>query len=272
MSPTYIGTSKLPGRTFGKRQVMTNTLGAWQVIGLFNFIQKKYGWRPTVNEGDRSRPDQAYMRDQYLYHGGALAAALYYSTHDPINYGDGLDIGGPTGAALTVTEHNILVNEGAAYGLFWTGRGFSRPEWWHFNIYPASATIKVPAGTKITGTISASSGTTTIIKKILSGDIEMKTITIKGGATFSVGIGHLVHHGTAANAILIDKVMDDGEIKTITHSQAVLLFRALNIPERWTDAVLFRKENKGAYYDRNNRIQTAVARLESAVAKLTPEK
>lgn len=156
---TPVGVSELPGRTFGKMQVMTKTQAAWNLIAAIAELKRDYGEIATVNEADRSRPDQLFMRGEYLAGRGPLAAycsldprpeGTYTSTHDPGNHGDGADLGGPGGSVLSVRAHNLLDGNhpdgvlGRKYGLFNTGAFFYVPEWWHFNIYPGRAEVLAP--------------------------------------------------------------------------------------------------------------------------------
>jgi hypothetical protein len=175
----YVGTSRLAGRTFGLPQYLAGQAG-WQLIGIFNEFEAIRGYRPTVNEGKRSRADQALLRaayEHYVRYGtpwAALAAALYFSTHDEENHGNAADIGGPDGEPLSEDDHALLIEIGAKYGLVWTGRWFSTQEWWHFNVYPEQASVLVAAGTQITGTAPDPADTTTPHEE----DDDVKTLFI----------------------------------------------------------------------------------------------
>lgn len=153
MSPINVGVSEYPGRTHGKMQRMTKVQAGLNLRAALFELERDYGEIATVNEADRSRPDQLFMRAEFLAGRGALAAyctaapppGQYTSTHDPVNHGDGADLGGPGGAVLSVRAHNLLDGNhpdgvlGRKYGLYNTGAFFYIPEWWHFNIYPARA-------------------------------------------------------------------------------------------------------------------------------------
>lgn len=143
--PINVGVSELPGRTFGKMQVMSNVQAGLNLRAAIYELEHVYGEIVTVNEADRSRHDQDVVWFEYL-NGGPLAAVRYTSTHDAINIGNAADLGGPGGAVLGGTRaHRLLDGNhpegvvGRKWGIFNTGAGFWRPESWHFNIYPARA-------------------------------------------------------------------------------------------------------------------------------------
>lgn len=103
----------------------------------------KNGDRLTVNEGIRSIGRQILLYNQYLHHGGALAAKVYpgpppegTSTHDP-SRGSALDFGitdkDGNNRALTDAEFAWLHANGTRRGIQWTGAYFSRVEQWHHN-------------------------------------------------------------------------------------------------------------------------------------------
>lgn len=144
-----IGVSELPGRTFGKTQVMTNTQAAYNLVAALTELHDKYGERVTTNEGDRSRPDQDLVYESYL-NGGVLAARPYTSTHDPQNYGNAADLGMTGGAVITDRARNLLDGNhpdgvvGRKYGVYNTGRYFFREERWHYNVYPERAAVLAP--------------------------------------------------------------------------------------------------------------------------------
>jgi hypothetical protein len=96
-------------------------------------------YRPTVNEGIRSVARMELLYDRYLHHGGALAAVPPNSTHGPA-IGNAVDLGGPNGEALSPLVLAALHAYGPRYGVLATGLSFSRPESWHFNVYPWRAT------------------------------------------------------------------------------------------------------------------------------------
>lgn len=96
-------------------------------------------YRPTVNEGIRSVARMELLYDRFLHHGGALAAVPPNSTHGPA-IGNAVDLGGPNGEALSATVLAALHTYGPRYGVLATGLSFSRPESWHFNVYPWRAT------------------------------------------------------------------------------------------------------------------------------------
>lgn len=105
-------------------------------------------YRPTVNEGNRSRARQDIVWFRYL-NGGPLAAVRYTSTHDEFNAGNAADLGGPNGEVLTAAVLDALRTYGPAYGVFPTGMNFSRPELWHFNVYSGRAIITSAATTLV---------------------------------------------------------------------------------------------------------------------------
>lgn len=155
--PINVGVSELPGRTHGKMQVMSNVQAGLNLRAAIFELERDYGEVATVNEADRPRPVQLQLRADYLRFlaGGPWAPLAAYctagpppyftSTHDPDNVGDGADLGGPGGAVLSVRAHNLLDGDhpdgvlGRKYGLYNTGKHFSTPEWWHFNIFPSRA-------------------------------------------------------------------------------------------------------------------------------------
>lgn len=123
---------------------------ARQVNLLLDFVGTLTGcYRPTVNEGNRSRARQRKVYADYRAGRGALAAVPYTSTHDEVVANNAVDLGGPNGEVLSAPVLAALRKYGPAYGVFPTGMSFSRPELWHFNAYPARAII-TSAGTSIT--------------------------------------------------------------------------------------------------------------------------
>lgn len=138
--PINVGVSELPGRTHGKMQVMSNVQAGLNLRAALFELKRDHGLVATVNEGDRSRPDQDIVWFEYLA-GGPLAAVRYTSTHDPENWGNAADLGGPGGAILGGTRaHELLDGNhpdgviGRKWGLYNTGAGFWQPESWHFNV------------------------------------------------------------------------------------------------------------------------------------------
>lgn len=135
----------------GAEQFVSTADIAAQVASLcleFDTTVAKDGDHLTVNEGIRSVERQILLYDQYLHHGGALAAYATsgppkrgMSTHDP-SRGSALDFGitGADGSnrALTPAEFDWVHSRGPLRGIQWTGRLFSRVEPWHHNGgYPA---------------------------------------------------------------------------------------------------------------------------------------
>lgn len=103
----------------------------------------KNGDRLTVNEGIRSIERQILLYNEYLYHGGSLAAKVYpgpppegTSTHDP-SRGSAIDFGitdkNGNNRALTDAEFTWLHANCSRRGIRWTGANFSRVEQWHHN-------------------------------------------------------------------------------------------------------------------------------------------
>lgn len=141
-----LGVSKLPGRTFGKMQVMTDVQAAYNLLAAVRELREKYGEVVTFNEGDRSRADQDVVWFAYL-NGGPLAATRYTSTHDPVNNGNAADIGGPGGAVISDNARELLDGNhprgvvGRKYGVFNTGWNFWKREIWHFNVYTSRADV-----------------------------------------------------------------------------------------------------------------------------------
>jgi hypothetical protein len=119
---------------------------ARQVNLLLDFVGQQPGcYRPTVNEGSRSRSRQLKLWNLFKRGIGALAAVPYTSTHDEVNANTAVDVGGPNGEVLSSTVLAALRTYGPAYGVFPTGMGFGRPELWHYNAYPGRAIITTAA-------------------------------------------------------------------------------------------------------------------------------
>jgi len=142
------------GELAGLTQHVTNAEVAEQVNTLIEESRAVFanGAFLSVNEGNRSRLRQAYLRRKWrAYRAGgpwaALAAALFFSTHDE-SRGNALDFGvtnaDGSNRSLTMSEHAWLVARGRERGIVWTGGdpSFMSPsELWHFNGYPERATI-----------------------------------------------------------------------------------------------------------------------------------
>jgi hypothetical protein len=142
------------GELAGITQYVTNAEVAAQVNSLIEESRGVFagGAFLSVNEGNRSKARQRYLRSKWeAYRAGgpwaALAAALYFSTHDE-SRGNALDFGvtnrDGSNRALTMSEHAWLVARGKLRGIVWTGGDptfMSPPESWHFNGYPQRATI-----------------------------------------------------------------------------------------------------------------------------------
>lgn len=162
--PVIVGTSELPGRTFGKQQVMSDVQAGYNLIAALAELKRDYGIIVTVNEADRSRPDQYGLRVDYLNGNGVLAAycelgphpyeyikGTWTSTHDPDNHGNASDLGMQGGGVITERARNLLDGNhpdgviGRKYGLYNTGWFFSSREIWHFNIFTDRAQVLAPA-------------------------------------------------------------------------------------------------------------------------------
>lgn len=162
--PVIVGTSELPGRTYGKPQTMSNVQAGWNLIAALAELERDFGITVTVNEGDRQRPDQLALRAAYIafINGRGPWAPLaafcvdppkpgtYTSTHDPFNYGNAADLGGAGGTVISDAAVALLDADhpdgriGKKYGLVQTGKRFSSFEKWHFNIYPDRAQVLAP--------------------------------------------------------------------------------------------------------------------------------
>ncbi len=145
--PYPVGKSSYPDLK-GQTQYVASLEVARQVASLcyeFDTQVAKNGDRLTVNEGIRSRERQMYLRTQYLYHGGALAAYCSYdprpegtwtSTHDA-SRGSALAFGitdrNGNNRALTPAEFDWLHGRAPRRGIAWTGANFIRVEPWHHN-------------------------------------------------------------------------------------------------------------------------------------------
>lgn len=148
--PYSVGKSSYPDLK-GIEQFVESLAVANQVASLcyeFDTQVAKDGDRLTVNEGIRSRERQAYLYNQYLYHGGALAANPYTSTHDS-SRGSALDFGitdkNGNNRALTQAEFDWLHMRAPYRGIKWTGAGFARVEQWHHNGGYAAAVAPIPS-------------------------------------------------------------------------------------------------------------------------------
>lgn len=139
------------GALRGVTQYVTSAAVALQVRSLIVESRAVFagGAVLSVNEGVRSRPDQASKLAAWqAYRAGGpwaplAASPLYTSTHDEAK-GSALDFGVtmPDGSnrAMTMSEQSWVVQQGALRGIRWTGRDFRpTPESWHFNGgFPAS--------------------------------------------------------------------------------------------------------------------------------------
>lgn len=149
MSLFSVGRSSY-GELASVEQFVTSKAVADQVNSLISESRGIFadGAALSVNEGNRSKARQRYMRAKYeAYRDGkgpwaALAAVLYTSTHDE-SRGNGIDFGvtmrDGRNRALTPTEHAWLVNRGRLRGVVWTGVDFG--ESWHFNGYDGRAVL-----------------------------------------------------------------------------------------------------------------------------------
>lgn len=148
MAKASVGRSRY-GDLRGTEQFIEAT-AARQVNLLLDFVANQPGcYRPTVNEGNRSRARQLKLWNDYKAGRGVLAAVPYTSTHDEVVANNAVDLGGPNGEVLSAPVLAALRKYGPAYGVFPTGMGFSRPELWHFNAYPGRAIITSASTTLI---------------------------------------------------------------------------------------------------------------------------
>ncbi|MBP1241752.1 hypothetical protein ABID92_000420 [Frigoribacterium sp. PvP120] len=136
--PASVGLSRY-AELRGIEQFVNAADAALLLTALLDDVAKLPGcYRATVNEGNRSRPRQLIVFERSK-NGGPLAATPFNSTHDEIRIGSAVDLGGPNGEALAGPTLAAIRRLGPAYGVLPTGMDFSRPESWHFNIYPAMA-------------------------------------------------------------------------------------------------------------------------------------
>lgn len=192
-----VGRSELPGRTMGVQQTMERGAGL-QVIGFMNEIERLTGYRLTVNEGRRSRPDQRLVWNAYaLYLAGRgpwapKAALCYTSIHDEILHGNAVDFGGPGGEVIPADVHAVMVQLAEKYGVYWTGQSFG--EWWHFEVNRSRARVQVREGTTRigAGAAPADPSTDTAPAEQENDDMSVAVIETKGGSTPGI---YMVDHG-----------------------------------------------------------------------------
>lgn len=159
--PASVGMSRY-AELRGVEQYVNAADAAKLLAALLDFVATLPGcYRATVNEGNRSRPRQDLVWNRSK-NGGALAAFPYTSTHDEIRIGNAVDLGGPNGEALAGPTLSAIRKHGPAYGVLPTGMEFSRPESWHFNIYPLRATVSLTAPASSTPTPLEEDDMTTI--------------------------------------------------------------------------------------------------------------
>lgn len=142
--PASVGRSAF-GELRGVEQFVSHPDDARLLMALFDFVATLPNcYRPTVNEGNRSRPRQLLVYEESK-RGGPLAATPFNSTHDEIKIGNAVDLGGPNGEVLSAPVLAALRKHGPDYGVFPTGMSFGRPELWHWNIYRTKAVIRPSA-------------------------------------------------------------------------------------------------------------------------------
>lgn len=139
-----------------------------QYIGMMNEVTETLGYHCPINEGVRSRADQAAKLAAYqAYRAGRgpwaplAASPLYTSNHDESRQG-AADIGGPGGRALSAGEYSVIARIGPAWG--WE-MGHVKNEPWH-NTY-----VGVPRGGKVAPagwTINAAPVTKTISPAVVT--------------------------------------------------------------------------------------------------------
>jgi hypothetical protein len=183
---------------FDITQYVTNAEVADQVNSLIEESRAVFagGAFLSVNEGTRSRARQTYLRRKWeAYQAGgpwaALAAALFFSTHDE-SRGNALDFGvtnvDGTNRSLTMSEHAWLVARGRERGIVWTGGDptfMSPAELWHFNGYPERASIPpLSAAPAIPATFQEED-------MIIIRDLD-------NGTTYAIAHGYVRHLATTA--------------------------------------------------------------------------
>lgn len=141
MADIAVGTSEyqnLRGRT-----QWAEMRAGLQLLALLAFIAPMLGgYRITINEARRSRPDQLKFWNAYQVfrrYGrpwAAVAAVPYTSKHDS---GLAFDLAGPGGSVISDAAHALLVKYGPRFGIHWIGRNFG--EKWHFEYVPGTASV-----------------------------------------------------------------------------------------------------------------------------------
>lgn len=124
---------------------------------------RERGDRLTVNEAIRTRPRQKMLREAWEHYQrfgtpwAALAAALYFSTHDE-SRGSALDFGitqaDGSNRAMTPAEAAWVHAHGVPRGIRWTGQFFNPQEQWHHNGGYAASLPPIP-GAPLPGAVAA---------------------------------------------------------------------------------------------------------------------
>lgn len=128
----FVGISRLPGRTFGKKQYSSNRSG--MQLNLMFAAARAAGIYLSVSEANRSHADQDYEWNRYQTSGPPVAARPYTSRHNGGllgNLGHAFDLAMADGSALTQAALNWLHTHGPLYGIRPTGLSFG--ESWHFD-------------------------------------------------------------------------------------------------------------------------------------------
>lgn len=275
MTPTPVGTSELPGRTFGKVQVMSNVQAGWNLVAALEELEREHGEIVTVNEADRSRPDQWLVREDYLYRNGPLAAycvlgphpyeyikGTWTSTHDPGNHGNAADLGGPDGAVISENARQLLDGNhprgviGRKYGLYNTGWFFSRREVWHFNIYPARASVLAP---KPVDTIAPAP----IPPELYQEDTLLAFRNRKNGALLGIDTQYIKHCDDERDFEMIVKSTPGNKAQETDENTLKAILRGRGIPEMYVDPVLILRDAD----EKGGRVWSAVGQLRKAIKK-----
>lgn len=122
-----------PGTNFAAGQGL---VGPWKLLpdvdASFRAMNEAYrqvfGQDLIVNDGGRTREEQAYLYNLYLQGRGNLAAPPGHSLHES---GRALDLGGPITNASS-REHRWLQANAHRWGFYWAGKNFSQIEPWHW--------------------------------------------------------------------------------------------------------------------------------------------
>lgn len=210
--PYSVGKSSYPDLRGAEQFVATAEIAA-QVASLcyeFDTQVAKGGDRLTVNEGIRSHERQDYLYDQYLHHGGALAATPYTSTHDATR-GSALDFGitRPDGSnrALTQAEFDWLHARAPQRGIRWTGAGFARVEQWHHNGGYAASVAPIP-GVNLPGEAIGATNTP-------KSSVTPTTLTTPVGDIVSTFIVHIDASKTARKGVYDSYLVNPDTMKVM---------------------------------------------------------